>query len=70
MAAGLCRSSTARRSGMGGVVVEAASGGANDTAFASMRCGSSRMTVTYCRFGRSGDDGDDHPSWAISPQTG
>jgi hypothetical protein len=51
-------------------VVDAGSGGARDTALASMRWGSSRITVMNCRFGKSGDVGGDQPSCAISPHTG
>ena len=36
----------------------AGSGGASETAFASMRLGSSQMTPQYCRFGRSGDEAE------------
>ena len=46
----------------------AGSGGASETAFASMRLGSSQMTPQYCRFGRSGDEGEAQPGCETLPQ--
>lgn len=52
----------------GAVVVT--EGGASETAFASMRCGSSRIMGGRCRFGRSVESGDDQPGWEMVPHTG
>ena len=45
-------------------------GGASETAFASMRCGSSRIMGWRCRLGRSVESGDDQPGWEMVPHTG
>lgn len=52
------------------VAEEGEAGGARETAFASMRCGSSRTMGGRCRFGRSLDSGDDQPGCDIIPQCG
>lgn len=44
--------------------------GARETAFASIKCGSSRTMGGRCRFGRSWDSGDDQPGCDIIPHCG
>jgi len=48
-------------SGSAGSVVDSGSGGAKETALASIRCGNSKITAVYCKFGKSGEAGEAHP---------
>ncbi|ROV97027.1 hypothetical protein VSDG_04188 [Cytospora chrysosperma] len=67
--AGLWSRVIASGSSRGLSAVAPGAGGARVRALASIRFGSSEMTVLYCRFGRSGEFGDAHPGCSISPQT-
>ena len=66
-----------RASGSGGSVGEVVvdggsrgSGGARETAFASMRLESSWMIGLSWRWGRSGEEGEDQPGWDMMPHGG
>ena len=64
------RASGSGLSGVGKFGSRRGSVGARETAFASMRLGSSAMTGSKWILGRSVDEGEDQPGWFIRPHDG